>query len=91
MGNMLVRFLEEENLLNVCQYGYREKRSTNLAANQFTDDIRHEVDRGNLVGAIFIDLSRAFDTINHGALLTKLQAYGIQDRESAWFMDYLFG
>ena len=66
-----LRFLENDSLLTDCQYGYRAKRSTNLAAIQFIDDIRHEVDRGNLVGAIFIDFSKAFDTINHGALLTK--------------------
>ena len=44
---------------------------------QSTDDIRKEVDQGNLVGAIFIDLSKAFDTISHGALLNKLQANGV--------------
>ena len=86
-----LRFLENDSLLTDCQYGYRAKRSTNLATIQFIDDIRHEVDRGNLVGAIFIDLSKAFDTINHGALLTKLQAYGIQGKELAWFTNYLFG
>ena len=83
--------MEEEKLLTDCQYGYRSGRSTSLATIQFTDDIRKEVDQGNLVGAIFIDLSKTFDTISHGALLNKLQANGVQNKELAWFTDYLFG
>ena len=53
--------------------------------------MRREVDRGNLVGTVFIDLSKAFDTISHGALLTKLQSYGVKSKELLWFTDYLFG
>ena len=58
-------FLEEENLLSDRQFGFRSKRSTNLAATLFIGDIQNDVDKGNLVGAIFIDLSKAFDTISH--------------------------
>ena len=58
-----MNFLEEENLISEYQFGYRSKRSTNLAATLLIDDIRREVDRGNLVGTVFIDLSKAFDTI----------------------------
>ena len=54
------------------------------------DDIRKEVDKGNLVGAVFIDLSKAFDTLSHAVLLKKLEAYGIQGNELHWFTDYLF-
>ena len=84
-------FLEEHNLLTEYQFGYRKKRSTNLAATLLVDNIRKEVDRGNLVGAVFIDLSKAFDTLSHGSLLSKLPSYGIQDDELEWFTDYLFG
>ena len=44
-----------------------------------------------MTGAIFIRLKKAFDTIDHGRLLSKLPCYGIRDRELAWFEDYLFG
>jgi hypothetical protein len=48
------------------------------------------VDKGNLVRAVFIDLSKAFDTLSNGVLLEKLQAYGIKGNELLWFTDYLF-
>ena len=57
----------------------------------FVDNIRKEVDRGNMVGAVFIDLSKAFDTLGHSTLLAKLPAYGIIGNELLWFTDYLFG
>ena len=56
----------------------------------FIDKIRKEVDNGNMVGAIFIDFSKAFDTISHTKLLTKLTAYGVRNVELAWITDYLF-
>ena len=43
-----------------------------------------------MVGAVFIDLSKAFDTISHAKLLEKLSQYGVNDGELEWFKDYLF-
>ena len=64
--------------------------STELAATLLLDDIRKNVDKGQLVAAVFVDLSKAFDTISHSKLLTKLPSYGIDGKELAWFEDYLF-
>ena len=61
-----------------------------LAATLLFDDILQHVDEGILVGATFIDLSKAFDTISHSNLLRKLPQYGICDEELSWFTDYLF-
>ena len=82
-------FLSDEDLLSKFQFGYRPQRSTTQAAILLTDDIRR-VDKGNLVGTVFIDLSKAFDSLSHAVLLTKLEAYGIKGNELLWFTDYLF-
>jgi hypothetical protein len=49
------------------------------------------MDIDNLTGAVYIDLRKAFGTVNHGCLLTKLSYYGIVNNELKWFEDYLFG
>ena len=71
--------------------GYRKKRSTDIAATYFVDNIRKNIDIGKLVGAIFIDLTKAFDTVSHSVLLSKLSVYGIKGVELEWFTNYLFG
>ena len=86
----LIDHLEEQSLLTKYQFGYRPHRSTNLAATLFVDNTRREVDRGNLVGAVFIDLCKAFVTLSHSTLLTKLPAYGIVGNKLELFTDYLF-
>ena len=66
------------------------KRSTELAATYFIDDVRKLIENGLLVGAVFMDLSRAFDTIGHSVLISKLESYGIGNNEIVLFNDYLF-
>ena len=61
-----------------------------MAANLLINSIRKEVDKGRYIGALFLDLSKAFDTISHGSLLQKLPAYGVKDTKLGWFQDYLF-
>ena len=48
------------------------------------------MDKGLMTGAVFIDLSKAFDTLDHARLLSKLSIYGIKDRELSWISSYLF-
>ena len=86
----LLSHLENNGLLSSLQFGFRSKGSTELAVTYFTDKIRKEVDNENIVGAVFIDLSKAFDTVSHSCLLNKLPSYGINDKELHWFTDYLF-
>ena len=59
----LLSHLENNGLLSSFQFGFRS-RSTELAVTYFTDIIRKEVDSGNILGAAFIDLSKAFDTVS---------------------------
>ena len=86
----LYSFLETNSLLNDCQFGYRKRRSTKLATALFCDKIRREIENGLLVGCVYLDLSKAFDTIGHSVLLEKLILYGVCGPELAWFTDYLF-
>ena len=86
----LSTFLERNNLLNDSQFGYRENRSTDLASALLIDSIRKNGDNGLLTGTLFLDLSKAFDTINHDLIIKKLASYGVGNHETNWFSDYLF-
>ena len=88
--HQLLEYLERNKLLSLHQFGFRQKRSTQLATILFTDCIRQSVDKGKLVGAIYVDLSKAFDTLSHSRLLSKLTTYGIMDSSLTWFTNYLF-
>ena len=77
----LLSHLENNGLLSSFQFGFRSKRSTELAVTYFTDIIRKEVENGNILGAVFIDLSKAFYTVSYSCLLNKLPSYGINNKE----------
>ena len=86
----LIFYLESNSLLSDYQFGFRSNRSTELAVTYFNNLVRKEADCGKVTGAVFIDLSKAFDTVSHSVLLNKLSLYGIQDTELQWVTDYLF-
>ena len=56
---------------------FRENYSTQHALIRFVENCRKALDSGNIAGAIFMDLSKAFDCMNHELLIAKLQAYGL--------------
>ena len=86
----LYTYLEENNLLSKNQFGFRTSSLTQHAVTKFSDSIRQNMDKGLMTGAISIDLRRAFDTVDHARLLSKLTIYGIRNEELMWFEDYLF-
>ena len=88
--NQLTVYLEKNNLLLSRQFGFRKSKLTELAAILFFDHVHRAMDRGDLTDTIFIDLSKAFDTVSHSVWLSKLSAYGICGREKELFPDYLF-
>ena len=87
----ILNYLEENKLLSIKQFGFRKQRSTELAATTFIDHIRKHMDKGEFTGAVYIDLSKAFDTISHSALLQKLPRFGISGTPKEWLTNYLFG
>ena len=87
----LYYYLEVNDILKEEQNGFRPKRSTQDVLLKTVDDWKKALDQGEIVATVLIDLSKAFDTINHKLLLEKLHAYGIRGTEWAWFSDYLSG
>ena len=82
-------YLQQNKILSPYQCGFRKCHSTEFAALSFSDNIRRNMDQGQLTGAVFIDLCKAFDTVDHTVLLDKLSNLGIVDKEHGWFTDYL--
>ena len=85
----LYKYLQQYKILSPYQCGFRKCHSTEFAALSFSDNIRRNMDQGQLTGAVFIDLRKAFDTVDHAVLLDKLSNLGIVDKEHGWFTDYL--
>ena len=83
--------IETHQLLSQFQFGFRKHHSTELATVYFTDEIRKAMDKGMLTGAIYIDLSKAFDTISHSSIIKKLPDFGITGMPQQWIGSYLFG
>ena len=85
----LYEYFTENNLFYKSQYGYRKGHSTELAALELADRISQHLDKGEIPIAIFLDLSKAFDTLDHKILLSKLQYYGVKGAALNWFESYL--
>ena len=90
MHKRLYNFLMEHNILYQNQLGFRKNNSTVCALAQITEMIKVSIDNRKFGCGIFVDLRKAFDTVNHEILLIKLEHYGIRDSMLKWFQSYLF-
>ena len=86
----LIDFLESNNLLSNHQFSFRSNRNTESAVTLFTNHIRKSMNDGKLTGSIFIDLSKAFDTMSHAQILENLSSTGVKRVEYKLFQNYLF-
>ena len=91
VNNQLKPFLSEFSILSPQQSGFRTNHSTISAVTLVKNDIATALDKKQHCAALFVDLSKAFDTVDHGLLLEKLKNIGLDDMAHRWFYDYLSG
>ena len=87
--NRVSNFLHNKNLLNKSQYGFRKNHSTEQAILEIQNNIIENFKNNKITAGIFLDLSKAFDCINHTLLLNKLENHGIRGNCLNWFRSYL--
>lgn len=87
--NQLVSYLEKNKLFDAEQHGFQSGKSTITAGINFINSIVDPIDRGEKVVGVFLDLSRAFDSVCHKKLIESLSSLGILAKEINWFKSYL--
>jgi len=81
--------LQRNSVLYKYQFGFRANHSTVLALIEVIDNVYKQVDEGSTVCGIYLDLQKAFDSVSHDILLTKLYNYGVRRLVYDWFVSYL--
>ena len=89
MHSRLYSFLTLNNCIYNLQFGFRKEHSTTHALIDLTEDIRESIDNNMFALGVFVDLQKAFDTVDHTILLSKLDHYGIRGVANDWFKSYL--
>ena len=87
--NQLYSYFLNNRLLGNEQYGFRSLHSTVLALGKTSNNWLMNIDDGKMNSVVFLDIKKAFDTVDHQIMLDKLKCYGIHEDELAFFMSYL--
>lgn len=87
--NQLSYFIERNNILYESQFGFRKNRSTFMPLALIHDYITSNISRNKACVGIYLDLKKAFDTVNHEILLKKMYMYGIRNESLKMFQSYL--
>ena len=89
MYKRLYKYLQENKILYCKQFGFQAGHSTDHAIIQLVDQIYENFEENNYTLGVFIDLSKAFDTVAHKIRLSKLETYGVKRNLLKWFENYL--
>ena len=89
MFNRVYTHVASNNLLYEKQFGFQNNNSTEYAIVQLAKEIHESFDQNEFTLGVFVDLSKAFDTVNHDILLTKLEYFGLKNNYLNWFKSYL--
>lgn len=89
IGVRLTNYLDKLNILSPCQFGFRNHFSTDPALIHLTDQLKKFIDKGLFTGSVFIDLTKAFDSLNHIILFNKHEVTGVCGLALALLKSYL--
>ena len=89
VADQLMCFINRNNVLYENQSGFRKLYSCQSTLIKLTDEWLKHIDNGNMIGTLLIDLSKAFDLVNHKLLLKKLRVYNFSEISLSWFASYL--
>lgn len=89
IAKRVMNFLEKFSILTENQHGFRNNHSSSTAVNAVTENVNQALNSSNIVVGIFLDIRKAFDSVNHTILLQKLERYGFRGSAINFFRSYL--